>query len=657
MEDNVQIISNDPSLGSSPKASPSSVNPQTPKTEPKEEEEPINPSLNQNSMTSIDQEYPATPSTSENPPDPPISPILKTPEELDPKENRPEVIIYAHKDYIENTKTQNHSKVLILGQQGIGKSTLINKLLGAEFEEDHEKYVLKDPFDPKYAKIGNLAQGAGTFYPRAYTIDPYLTVVDTAGYLDTSTETSIRISSHMLLDLIVRTGITKIVLVLNFETIGKLNELIYKEMKILEQIINRADVDVLLAVNKYPADRKFFSMTDQEQVDYVNKRILEEGSNVIQGLENQICNLIEGPLEKYEKLKWGERFKSTVNSMVNSKLEDLVQRFKKLLEDEKIKKALRNDPIYKDSEQKINDMDFIYHFFKYNIEKYRNFQYFDVLNTPSIAMLKCKMINLKHIENKHIVFFGNTSPILSEFQEYMDKIHFKNSLPFFKQYIFRKLYPLEVLKYFKNDLSKYLEEHPIVDNSKEKDRLKQDNTIIDKEIEGIEQEKAALVIQDKVIFKVITFEDYSRFYPEKLVEEKTNFPIIDFKEELEKDTEREELFSSTGNLFKAKYKSYGLFNWLWGTIDQNSPCKGKILLYTKSELFHSAELKHLDSLIPLKRGYKTENEAIIQKLTKISADSEEASKQKQKDLSLLEEIITEVENTRTPYDDLYKERD
>jgi len=533
-------------------------------------------------------------------------------------------------------------------------------LLGAEFDitENGEEYILKDSSNAKYAKIGDLSKGAGTYYPCAYKIDQSLTVVDTAGYLDESMDTLIRISSHMLLDLIVRTGNIKIVLVLPYDSIGKLNELIYKEMKILKQIVNRADVDILLAVNRYPGNRRFFSMSDQEKVSFVNKQIYDKGDNVIKGLEDQICNAIKGPLEKYEKSKGLiTQVKTFVNQTV-SKIEDLIQRFNKLLEDENIKKLLKNDPPFKESEKKIQIMSFIYHFFKYNIQQRRNFQYFDVFNTPSIEMLKSKMISLNHVQRQNLVFYGNSSPVLYKFQTYMDEIHYKNILPFFKRFIFRKIYPeiLENLKKLINDLNKYLKEHPIVDNSKEIDILTQDNKNIENEITNIETEKANLLKQEKEIFRVIPFENHDRFYPECLVAEKTQFPIIDYVEELDKDTERVELYSSSGNLFKAKYKSYGFFNWTLGIFGKNSPCKGKITLYSESKIIHAAELRHLDSQIALKRRLISENEERIDQLKK-DLSASEISKQKQADLSLLNQILADVENTENPYDDFQNERD
>jgi len=257
---------------------------------------------------------------------------------------------------------------------------------------------------------------------------------------------------------------------------------------------------------------------------------------------------------------------------------------------------------------------------------------------------------LNTIPKENLVFYGNTSPILSHLQDYLND-YFKKTLPLVKRYIFKRLYPLDTLNNYLQELHEFLEDS---DNgiSKEINQLNQDLSTTEGGLQKDKEDKKTLLNDGKEeVFDEIEFSDHSKFYPEVLVERETKYPIMHFEEELyNEDTRRVELhYKEGGKTFKAFYKSSKWYSWL-KIFTRETPCKGKVKLFTSPELLHADELKNLDDQIASKQ-------ASIKNINEMKGNREVLLRQKNEDLSLLREIISDVQNTDTQYDEHHLERD
>lgn len=152
--------------------------------------------------------------------------------------------------------------LLVLGNTGAGKSTVVNYLLGYELDRKIGKITSKNPSVVLPAKIGNRAKSE-TLFPSIYDIQPvdgsrfpYL-FCDCPGFWDTRGEDE-KICSSILIEMIIRNARSlRAMVVVDYGSLDvSKGDDIKRLSKTLKKLIPDTSVPLLFAFNKVPHDVK-----------------------------------------------------------------------------------------------------------------------------------------------------------------------------------------------------------------------------------------------------------------------------------------------------------------------------------------------------------------------------------------------------------------
>ncbi|KAK8865402.1 hypothetical protein M9Y10_010947 [Tritrichomonas musculus] len=567
--------------------------------------------------------------------------------------------------------------IIFIGPSQVGKSTLINALLGVEFELQNDDSLRPKNENDIKAQVGDLRNGgiSITQLPAVYANDSNLCFMDTQGFFDLREDKEMNIASLILMEMAVKKA--KSVRIINLckcdDFFGGL-AFFHKYGEQLNKIITCDSEPIYFLFNRYHVPqmmiRQFYEMDESEKNNTIKERLKESYQNLQNGKNNLMKEIIKNIMKKI--IFCCKKDKHSDESIFEEEeLQDLTSEINQINEDDKnylmdirnnndIKQAFDIPPGFEEMAEKYKYMSYIENSFtndyygyifpesKQSLDNFiQNISVLPVINKENLAF-NC-MTTERRIFNQ--IFDGE---IIKEIK-YMKKIKFA------KKYTEEKID--ELINHLNNEIRRnknILNANDISDDvwsqihvNDELDQLIREKTTNCKHLDhlSIELEKFKNSPPQPFWEKswdlqpgILLWRNYVCKYNEEI-------PFVKVEEYLDENTSVYREISKTSPHFEVEYSSKdNALNIFWANWRhflklfseyKNNKCKGKVVLYT--------ERKYLEpGAIPLMEKEIKEIEERIENLSRnISISSRNIKEQAQIMISDMEHQIEILKNYKT----------